>query len=76
MEHTKEGMMEKSESEMTSLELCEKGRRLAMEAAKLPIAAVYDWIEASKEVERVYELATGIVNIEWCCSRTAFSTRR
>ncbi len=49
--------MEKQESEMTDRELREKGARLAQEAAKLPVGAVLPWIEASKEVERVYDLA-------------------
>ena len=49
--------MEKPESEMTSLELRQKGARLAQEAANLPKTSVHEWIEASKEMERVYELA-------------------
>ena len=46
--------MEKQESEMTALELREKGARLGQEAAKLPVGAVLPWIEVSKEVERVH----------------------
>ena len=47
----------KTRSEMTARELREKGARLGQEAAKLPVGAVLPWIEASKEVERVYDLA-------------------
>jgi hypothetical protein len=49
--------MEKPESEMTAQELREKGARLAQESAKIPLPAIEQWIEATKEVELVYALA-------------------
>jgi hypothetical protein len=57
MEYRKKARMEKPESEMTLRGATAEGARLAHEVAKLRITAVHGWIEASKEVERVYDPA-------------------
>lgn len=38
-------------------EIRAQARRLAEEAAKLPMEAVYEWIEKVKEVKRLYDFA-------------------
>jgi hypothetical protein len=54
MEHTERGHeMEKPESEMTAREPREKGARLAQESTKIPLPAIQQWIEATKEVELI-----------------------
>ena len=50
--------MEKQESEMTALARASReGGQTGAGAAKLPVGAVLPCIEASKEVERVHDLA-------------------